>query len=632
MKKSIATVSLSGTLREKLEAVAAAGFTGVEIFENDLLSFDGSAQDVRRFVQELGLEIVVFQPFRDFEGMPEPRRRRNFERAERKFDLMEKLGVDLLLVCSNVSPASLGGIKRAAADLHELGERAAKRGLRIGFEALAWGRHISDYRDAWEVVRRANHPAVGTIIDSFHVLSRAHDLTALSSIPGDRIFLIHVADAPLMQMDYLYWSRHFRCFPGQGRLPLDQFMAALLPTDYDGWFSLEIFNDYFRAASTRQTALDGHRSLILLDEQTTRQNFAVAEIASTSPQANVLGIEFIEFAIEEETTAELEHLLQAFGFRQARRHRSKEITLWQQGEINLLLNSDQEGFAHEYNLLHGPSVSAIGLRVENTQEALERAKMYRCHEYHDVVGLGELGIPAIRALSDHLLYLVDRFGTEGSIWEEQFTFENMPENMLEKSNESASPTALHSIDHLSQVVSPGQQASAVLFYHAVLGFDVAPQYDIVDPHGLIQSQVVETSDHSIRFPLNTSQSQGTLAGRFLSEYFGSGVQHIAFRTDDIFEMVKQLEANGVAILPIPENYYDDLDARYGLDSTLLSTLQQHHILYDRSDTGEFFHVYTQMIAGRFFFEVVQRNHYDDFGAANAPIRLAAQTRIDRTAL
>ncbi len=631
MKKSIATVSLSGTLREKLEAIAAAGFTGVEIFENDLLSFDGSAQDVRRFVQELGLEIVVFQPFRDFEGMPAPRRRRNVERAERKFDLMEKLGVDLLLVCSNVSPASLGGIKRAADDLHELGERAAKRGLRIGFEALAWGRHISDYRDAWEVVRRANHPAVGTIIDSFHVLSRGHDLTALSSIPGDRIFLIHIADAPLMQMDYLYWSRHFRCFPGQGRLPLDQFMAALLPTDYDGWFSLEIFNDYFRAASTRQTALDGHRSLILLDEQTTQRTFAIAEKASTTPpQANVSGIEFIEFAIEEDTTAELEQLLQAFGFRQTGRHHSKEIALWQQGgvskeqAINLVLNSDQEGFAHEYNSLHGPSVSAIGLRVNNTQEALERAKMYRCHEYHDVVGLGELGIPAIRALDDHLLYLVDRFGTENNIWAEQFTRQKLDEN--------TSPAFLHAIDHLSQVVSPGQQASAVLFYHAILGFEVAPQYDIVDPHGLIQSQVVETSDHSIRFPLNTSQSQGTLAGRFLSEYFGSGVQHIAFRTDDIFEMVKQLEANGVAILPIPENYYDDLDARYGLDSALLSTLQQHHILYDRSETGEFFHLYTQMIAGRFFFEVVQRNDYDDFGAANAPIRLAAQTRIGRTAL
>ena len=158
-KRSIATVSLSGALDEKLRAIAAAGFDAVEIFENDLLSFDGTpARRRHSSARDLGLAICAFQPFRDFEGMPEPQRARNFARAERKFDLMQELGTDLLLVCSNVSPASLGGIDRAAADFRELGERAAKRGLRVGFEALAWGRHVNDYRDAWEIVRRADHP------------------------------------------------------------------------------------------------------------------------------------------------------------------------------------------------------------------------------------------------------------------------------------------------------------------------------------------------------------------------------------------------------------------------------------------------------------------------------------------
>src|SRR5215210_9180548 len=141
MKMSIATVSLSGDLAEKLEAIAAAKFKGVEIFENDLLSFNGTPAEVRRMVADLGLEIVTFQPFRDFEGMPEPQRSRTFGRAERKFDVVQELGCDLLLVCSNVSPDALGGIDRAAADFRELGERAAKRGLRVGYEALAWGRH-----------------------------------------------------------------------------------------------------------------------------------------------------------------------------------------------------------------------------------------------------------------------------------------------------------------------------------------------------------------------------------------------------------------------------------------------------------------------------------------------------------
>src|SRR6478736_6614041 len=161
MKLSIATVCLSGGLGEKLDAIAAAGFKGVEIFENDLLSFNGTPADVRGMVADLGLTTITFQPFRDFEGMPEPARAKVFSRAERKFDLMAELGCDLLMICSNVSPDALGGIDRAAADFRELGERAAKRGVRVAFEALAWGRHINDYRDSWEVVRRADHPSVG---------------------------------------------------------------------------------------------------------------------------------------------------------------------------------------------------------------------------------------------------------------------------------------------------------------------------------------------------------------------------------------------------------------------------------------------------------------------------------------
>src|SRR5262245_16236490 len=110
MIRSIATVSIGGSLNEKLRAIAAAGFNAVELFENDFTCFDGSARDVARMCADLGLGICALQPFRDFEGMPEPLRSRGFKRAEKKFDLMQELGTDLLLICSNVSPASLGGI------------------------------------------------------------------------------------------------------------------------------------------------------------------------------------------------------------------------------------------------------------------------------------------------------------------------------------------------------------------------------------------------------------------------------------------------------------------------------------------------------------------------------------------
>src|SRR5271166_3312614 len=118
MKTSIATVCLSGGLSEKLDAIAAAGFRGVEIFETDLLAYHGTPADAAKELADLGLRAITFQPFRDFEGMPDAQRSRTFERAERKFDVMQELGCDLLMICSNVSPDARGGVDRAAADFH----------------------------------------------------------------------------------------------------------------------------------------------------------------------------------------------------------------------------------------------------------------------------------------------------------------------------------------------------------------------------------------------------------------------------------------------------------------------------------------------------------------------------------
>ncbi|MBV8778611.1 MAG: sugar phosphate isomerase/epimerase and 4-hydroxyphenylpyruvate domain-containing protein, partial [Alphaproteobacteria bacterium] len=366
MQTAIATVSLAGGLEEKLSAIARARFRGVEIFENDLLSFDGRPADAARMIADFGLKTITFQPFRDFEGMPEPQRSMGLARAERKFDLMQELGCDLLLVCSNVSPVALGGVERAAADLRELGERAAKRGLRIAFEALAWGRHINDYRDSWEVVRRADHPAVGLVLDTFHILVRETDLNPIRSIPSDRIFLVQVADAPLLNMDYLSWSRHFRCFPGQGELPLDAFMEALHATGFDGLLSLEIFSDRFRAGSARRVAVDGQRSLLyVLDRLRKATGARIPGIAPLPPPARPERIEFLEFAMEEEAAASFEALLRNMRFARVGLHKSKDVAHWRQGEINIVVNREKEGFAHSFNIAHGPSVCAMALRVDD---------------------------------------------------------------------------------------------------------------------------------------------------------------------------------------------------------------------------------------------------------------------------
>ena len=284
MKTSIATVSVSGDLREKLDAIAAAGFDGIEIFEQDFIAFDGSPRDVGNMIRDHGLEISLFQPFRDFEGLPEPLRAKAFDRAERKFDLMQELGTDLVLVCSSCHPQALGGIDRAAADFRELGERAAKRGLRVGYEALCWGKHVNDHRDAWEIVRRADHPNIGIILDSFHTLARKIAPDSIRSIPGDKIFFVQMADAPMIDMDLLYWSRHFRNMPGEGDLDVTGFTRAVMAAGYTGPISLEIFNDHFRGSNTKQVANDGYRSLIALMDDVHRAEPGLKLDLPTLPQ------------------------------------------------------------------------------------------------------------------------------------------------------------------------------------------------------------------------------------------------------------------------------------------------------------------------------------------------------------
>jgi 4-hydroxyphenylpyruvate dioxygenase len=619
MKTSIATVSLSGSLNEKLEAIAAAKFDAVEIFENDLVTFNGTPADVRQATKQLSLDIVTLQPFRDFEGMPDSLRNRVFARAERKFDVMEELGCDLLMICSNVAPNSLGGIERAAADLHELGERASKRGIRVAFEALAWGRHISDYRDAWEAVRRASHPAVGLVLDTFHILARKTDLSAIRAIPRDRIFLVQMADAPLLQMDYLSWSRHFRNFPGQGDLPLLEFMEALAATGYDGALSLEIFNDQFRAGSARSVAVDGHRSLLFLLDQLAAKNKALTPGFTPLPKrSRALGTEFVEFAVDDASAPKLEKMFASLGFRRAGQHKSKAVTRWHQGSINLVINTDKEGFAHSFNITHGSAVCALGLKVDNAAVTFERAKRLLDEPFRQPAGPGELDIPAVRGVGGSLVYFLDSTSELGRVWEIEFD---------ETGEDSSNAAGLTTVDHIAQSMHYEEMLTWLLFYTSLVDLKKIPPQDVADPAGLVRSQVIESADGSLRVILNASQSQRTQSSRFLTEVFGSGVQHLAFATNDIFATVERLTKNGVELLEVPENYYDDLEAKLDLPPEQLDALRRNNILYDRDGDGEYFQVYTRTFEQRFFFEIVERRAYSGYGAVNAPVRLAAQARL-----
>jgi len=613
MKTSIATVSVSGSLEGKLRAIAAAGFAGAEIFENDLLSTNLSARDVAALMQDLGLACTMFQPFRDLEGLPAPLRARAFDRLERKFDVMQELGTDLLLVCSSCSPHSEGDRARTLADLHEAGERAGQRGLRIGYEALAWGKHVNDHREAWGLVRDADHPALGLVLDSFHSLARAVPSSSIGDIRAEKLFIVQVCDAPQLEMDYLGWSRHFRCMPGQGDLPLDDWADAIRRIGYDGFWSLEIFNDRFRAGSAKGVALDGYRSLRLLEGGIGRA--ALPPPPDLVPRPAPRRVEFAEFAASHEEAEALGAMLRPLGFRPTARHRSKDVTRWTQGSINLVINCEPEGLAHSFDVVHGASVCAIGLALDDVAGVLERADALRVERFEQPIGQDEWPIPSVHGVGGSLLYFVDA-ATSAAMWAHEF-----PHPL-----EAPAPTLLTNFDHVAQTMQFEEFLSWLLFYVSLLDFRKTPQLEIADPMGLVQSQAVESADGAVRFTLNGSLAAQSLSSRFIQNYFGAGVQHIAFGCNDIFAAADAAIAGGIERLEIPHNYYDDLEARWGLAPDLIEAMAARDILYDRDGEAEYFQFYTRAFARRVFFELVERRDYAGYGAVNAPIRLAAQAR------
>jgi len=621
MKTSIATVSISGNLREKLEAIAAAGFDGIEIFEQDFLAHDGSPKEVGAMVRDHGLEIMLFQPFRDFETLPEPFRGKAFDRAERKFDVMQELGTELVLICSSVHPKALGGIDRAADDLAELGERAAKRDLRIGYEALAWGRHVNDHRDAWEIVRRADHSNVGLIVDSFHTLGRKLDPNSLRSVPGDKIFFVQLADAPAIEMDLLYWSRHFRNMPGEGDLDVTGFMQAVMATGYSGPISLEIFNDMFRGGNTRQLARDGYRSLIDLMDQVAR---AEPELSLSTPPVPAPqspdGVAFIEFATRGKEAEALQSLLEQLGFTLTGTHRNKAVSLWQQGETRIVLNKETEGHAASSWNARGTNVCDIGISVQDAADVITRAEKLGDNPFGQPLGPGEASIPAIKGLAGSVLHFMNAETAVQEVWQSEFVaFNTEPGN-----------AGLTRIDHIAQTMSYEDMLSWSLFYSTLFEMKKSAMVDVVDPDGIVRSQALETMDGKFRITLNGADTHRTLAGAFLSETFGASVQHIAFATDDIFETLQTLIGNGFKPLPISSNYYADLEARFVIDPELLKRMKSMNVLYDEDESGSFFQCYSEMTGFGVFFEIVQRQTcYAGYGGANAPFRIAAQKRMVR---
>jgi 4-hydroxyphenylpyruvate dioxygenase len=609
MRKSIATVSLSGTLEEKLVAVAQVGFDGVELFENDLIGCPLSPAQVGQRARELGLRIELYQPFRDFEGVPDDVLASNLRRAHGKFQVIAELGADTILVCSSVSPRSIGDDTLAVEQLGRLAEAAAEYGIRVAYEALAWGRHVNDYIHSWKLVAAVDHPNLGLCLDSFHILSRNDDPSGIRSIPGDKIFFVQLADAPNMPLDVLQLSRHYRCFAGQGDFDLTDFLAHVVSTGYAGPLSLEVFNDAFRQADAGRTATDAFRSLIALEESLGRRLPGHRPVLE--PPAELSGYAFVEIAVDPLAEIAAQSLLRGLGFVPVGRHRSKPVQMWRHGQARVLLNRARSG--REDWPRGEAAISAVAVETSDPQRSARRANALLAPSIPRRYGPGEADLRAVAAPDGTSVFLCRTDTADGS-WLADF-----------EPTAEAGSQFVYGITHVDYVALSQPALTfdeAGLFYESVFGLRRRGSEEVADPYGLVRSRIMTSEDRRVRLMLNMP----ALGGGALPE--SAGYQHVAFACEEIFAAATQMRSARLPTLSIPGNYYDDLASRTDLDRSTIDTMRELAILFDTDEHGgAYFHFYTVLFGRRLFFEIVQRvGGYDGYGTPNTPVRMAAQYR------
>jgi 4-hydroxyphenylpyruvate dioxygenase len=600
-RHSIATVCLSGTLEDRLAAAAKAGFQGVEIFENDLIASPLSLAQIRSRAEDLGLAIELYQPFRDAEGAPPERFAATLRRMRAKLDLMAVLAAPMILICSSVAPDTIDDDGLAADQLRQLADLADERGILIAYEALAWGRHVSTWEHSWQLVRRADHPALGLCLDSFHVLSKTDDYKEIESVPGDRVFFLQLADAPRLAMDVLQWSRHHRLFPLQGGLDLVGFTRAVLASGYQGPLSLEVFNDVFRQADPTSTAVDAMRSLIALQDASVPGGGGLVAAPSLS------GIAFAELGVDGESGPELETMLRALGFAHTGQHRSKPVQLWEQGTARILLNV---GAVQAEQRPGSAAIRAFALESADPARSGRRAEQLLARPLPRRRRQTEADLTAVAAPDGTEVFFC-RTGPAGQHdWLDDF---------LPTGERGSADAGITSIDHLSLAQPFDRFDEAALFYRTVLGLEYDEAAEFAAPFGLIRTVVIRDPDRRVRIALSVPLlRRGEWAPGVADP------QHITLATDDIERTARALARAGAQLLSIPRNYHDDLDARLDLEPRLSAMLREIGGMYDEDRYGRYVQLFTPVLGSRVFFEISQRlSGYRAYGLVNDPVRMAA---------
>lgn len=617
---SIATTAIPGDLPEKLEQIAAAGFHGIELNEPDFIGFNGTGEDVHQLLEKNRLKVSLFQPFNDFEGLVGEQRKQTFNRLESKFALMKKLGADLLLICSSSHPDASSDKDVIVSDLAEVANRAEELNLRVAYLAVPWARYIQTEMQALDLVLQIDSPNFGLALNSVFSLADGSKPARLRDIPGNKVFHVQLSDAPFLDKDFRHLKRHFGMLPGQGVLNLSGFIRVLAKNGYTGPWSIACVGEVALQRQYKSLTTDGYRALVNLLDQVMRTdpkiNFAIPKFPE---RIHASGFEFIEFACDEVSGGQLTQLLSSLRFRMERRHVTKSVELWRQGAVNIVVNTEKEGFAHSAFESHGPSVCDMGLRVKDAQKTVDRASALGAKVFTQTVGVGELDIPAIRGVGGDVIHFIDEKSNLHHVWDIEF-------NPVEKTK-AVQPAGLRRIDHIAQTMKYDEMQSWMLYFVSTFEMEKSSVVDVADPSGVVLSQVIESPEGEVRLNLNGADSQQTFAGSFLAERVGAGVQHMAFLTDDIFETSDLLKASGFPRLEISADYYSDLQALFNLDSDFVSKLKDGNILYSKRGRSEYFQIYSIPIFEGFFFEIVERkNGYQGYGARNAPTRLVAQRK------
>jgi 4-hydroxyphenylpyruvate dioxygenase len=320
------------------------------------------------------------------------------------------------------------------------------------------------------------------------------------------------------------------------------------------------------------------------------------------------GFEFVEYTAPDPQL--LRSLFERLGFPAVARHRSKNVTLHRQGEINFVINAEPQSFAQAFARVHGPSACAMAFRVRDAAGAYARALSLGAKPGPQSAGPMELNIPCIEGIGGSLIYLVDLYG-ERSIYDVDF-------RPLGHGAPSEG-AGLTYIDHLTHNVGRGRMDIWAGFYEKLFNFREIRYFDIEGKLTGLLSRAMTSPCGKIRIPINESQDDKSQIAEYLREYHGEGIQHIALATADIYHTVDVLRSHGVTFQDAPDSYYEGVTARVPGHRESLAELRSRGILIDGNPAkgeGVLLQIFTRNVIGPIFFEIIQRKGNEGFGEGN----------------